>query len=330
MHYVIRHDLRNIMIGGRAYFVTELFRKLIDALRARHPGHTFEVRADAAYASMGYGGLHSCLHLSVLNPSSQRYALVSLLDNWRDHFRRSLGWEADRMAQFFYPGGFDFAEYFAFKRAERTNSDIAFPERIEDTYRGIPYYPYFAGCEGEMEHLFLWPRSPATRLVFRGWLWEHRAEMVAGLGGDEVVVIDTNAGGERLLYSDYLAELSDATAVLSLPGGAPLCNRDIEAFAVGTPVLRPYVPCNHTDPLLPGVHYICCYHQPDFGVDGRARFASNQDFQANLLKTWDRVKDDREYLTFIARNARAWYARNCPMDLQVERLSRELNLEALS
>jgi hypothetical protein len=328
MHYLIRHDVRHITHSGYPHFVSTLLTRLIAALRVRHPGHEFEVGVDPTRQSLGFSGTYSCLHLSIVNPSNGRYILVSLLDHWRHHFQRSLGWQADHMVQFFFPAGFDFADYFAFKREGATNPDLAFPDRIEDVYRGIAYPPYVYGAEAELERLFLAPRRPSPRLLFRGWVWPCRVPMVDGLDCEDIVIVDTNTGGERLEYLDYLTDLGEYTAALSLPGGAPICHRDIEAFAIGVPVIRPYLPCHHPDPLVPGVHYICCYHQPDYS-SGDARFVSSKNFQANLIKTWNTVKNDPDFLAFVAQNARAWYARNCTMDVLVDRLAREINLESL-
>jgi hypothetical protein len=329
MHYVIRHHVREISYDGHPYFVTRLFRSLIEGLRTRYPAHTFDVQVDDTYESCGYGGIHSCMHLSVWHPGTRKYILVSLFDNWRHHFDRSLGWEPDRMVQFFYGGGFDFAEYFQFRQLRHSNPNLVFPEDISSVYRELSYVPFCDGLDADMEDLYLWPKRPPSKMLFRGWLWEPRKLMVGDLQRDDIVIIDTNAGGERLGVVDYLTEMTEYAAVLSLPGGAPLCNRDIEAFAVGVPVIRPYMISNHSDPLLPGVHYICCYHQPHYGDDGYARYLSYRDFQHHLVRTWDRVKDDREFLSFIAANARAWYVRNCTMDQQLARLLEEMDLDAL-
>lgn len=329
MHYLIQHHLRDIRVGRDRYFVTEFFRALIDGLQARYPHHSFGVRSDERHADLGYGGPHSCMHLSVWHPDTRRYILVSFFDNWRHHFDRSLGWEPDRMTQFFYGGGFDFGEYYRFRRLMDVNPNLAFPADIQSVYRELPYVPYFDGFDADMQQLYVWPKRPQPRMIFRGWLWEPRALMMEGLQRDDIVVVDTNAGGEKLGYLDYLTEMTEYAAVLSLPGGAPMCHRDIEAFAVGVPVIRPHVPSHHPDPLLPGVHYISCHYAPDWGDDGYPRYASYADFQRELLRVWDHVKDDREFLAFVATNARAWYARHCTLGRQVERLLDEMDLSTL-
>ena len=62
-----------------------------------------------------------------------------------------LGWEANKMKQFFYPGGFNFLDYFNFKEVSKTNRDLIFPKNIDSIYNSFYYGPYFDSCYDEMK-----------------------------------------------------------------------------------------------------------------------------------------------------------------------------------
>jgi hypothetical protein len=97
-------------------------------------------------------------------------------------------------------------------------------------------------------------------LFFRGYLWDFRKEMVENIDREDIVIIDKNYNNQNLLYTEYLDELSNYSCALSLPGGTEICNRDIECFGIGVPVIRPFVQTAYPEPLIPNYHYINCFH----------------------------------------------------------------------
>ncbi len=77
---IIRHTFRNISDRGCDYYATTFFIKLFDILKNRYPNIDFQIDECKKYESMGYGGLSSCMHLSILNPINNKYILISLFD----------------------------------------------------------------------------------------------------------------------------------------------------------------------------------------------------------------------------------------------------------
>jgi len=59
------------------------------------------------------------------------------------------------------------------------------------------------------------------------------------------------------------------------------------------------------------------------------KFISHEDFQKNLIYTWDKVKTNKEYLDFISKNARDWFLKNCTIDNNLNFLLSKINLELL-
>jgi hypothetical protein len=123
--------------------------------------------------------------------------------------------------------------------------------------------------------------------------------------------------------------MSNYSCSLSLPGGTEVCNRDIECFGIGTPVLRPHLQIQYPDPLIPNYHYINCYHYCDYMDNGNPKYLSYDDFKRNMLYTWDKVKGNKDYLDFISKNAREWFSRNSGAEKNVQFLLKKINLNSL-
>ena len=131
-------------------------------------------------------------------------------------------------------------------------------------------------------------------------------------------------------YLDYLNEMNEYVAGLGLPGATESCNRDIECFAIGVPVLRPHLQINYPDPLIPNFHYVNVYHHCDYSSMGHPKYISYSDYQKNLEYTWDMVKNNDEYLNFVSQNARKWFVDNCTMEKNINLLLNKINLELLN
>ena len=138
MQLIIRHLFRDL----NNFYVTSFFELLYKKLIEKFPQHSFEIVNDASYEDKGYGGIYSCMNLSIVNPSSGKYILISFFDNWKYHFMKHMGWQPENMMQFFYPGGFNYLDYFSFMYSEQNNNDIDCPININIRYNPFFYGPY--------------------------------------------------------------------------------------------------------------------------------------------------------------------------------------------
>ena len=329
MNYIIRYQKRHLNIGGRDYYVTNLFNKFIDRLIETYPQHQFKIHHDPSFEKYGYGSIYSSMNLSIVNEYSGNYILVSLFDNWKYHFMKHLGWEPKKMKQFFYAGGFNYLDYFNYKKNINNNLDLEFPEDITTIFNSFFYNPYFDCCYDEMDKINSNKKEKLKKLFFRGWMWDFRKKMTENINSDDILIIDKNENNQNLNYIDYLNEMSNYVAALSLPGGTEICNRDIECFAIGVPVIRPHLQINYPDPLIPNYHYINCYHYCDYTDNGNPKYISYKDFQNNLQYTWEKVKNNQEYLDFISKNAHNWFFKNCTIDNNINLLIDKINLNLL-
>jgi hypothetical protein len=315
------------------YYATSFFIKLFDKLKILYPNIVFDIDECKQYESMGYGALCSCMHLSILNPSNGKYILLSLFDNWKYHFNKILGWDPDNMVQFFYAGSFDFLDFYAYKAFISYNKDYVFPNSIHKIYQQFFYIPCYDCLYDKLKQLFDNRKynKVNSNLFFRGYLWDTRKLMIDILKDyDDILIIDKNTDKNNLIYSEFLQELSGYRASLSLPGGTNICHRDIESFAVGTPVFRPLLTTNYPDPLLPNYHYMCFYGMCDYSNDHHPTFLSYKDFQEHLLYWWNKLKNNNEYLNYISQNARNWFEQHCTMENNIDYVLSQIDLELLN
>ena len=324
MNFIIRHQFRDL----QNYYVTTFFNKLYKELIQRYEGHhNFDIVNEPEYEDNGYGSVYSCMNFSIINPKTNKYILISFFDNWKYHFMKHLGWQPNKMIKFFYPGGFNYLDYFNFKNKEKNNNDIECPNNIYNIYESFFYSPYNDGYIDLIDNLYNHRDIDNTdnKLYFRGYLWDFRKNMVENINEDSILILDKNTEDNHLDYESYLKDLSKYRCALSLPGGTEVCNRDIECFAIGIPVIRPYLDINYPDPLISNYHYINCYMDCKYW-DGNPYYVSYNDFKNNLLNYWHIIRDNTEYLEFISHNARKWYLKNCTIDNNIQYILSNIDL----
>jgi len=120
-------------------------------------------------------------------------------------------------------------------------------------------------------------------------------------------------GGESNDIKLYFNEAIQYKVGLSIPGVGELCYRDIEYMAVGIPMMR-FEYITQLNPLLiPNYHYISIdridtEEDKSFngGVVHRERVAEQRHVDAYINK-FKEVKDNKEFLEFISKNAREYY-----------------------
>jgi hypothetical protein len=327
MQYIIRHLFRDL--GD--FYVTNFFQELYNKIILKFPEHNFIIENDNKYENNGYGGTYSCMHMSIINPNNNKYIVISFFDNWRYLFMRHLGWCPDLMSQFFYCGGFNFLEYFYWKDIQKNDKDVYLPTDIDKRYFSFFYGPYNTNYDIAKTDIYneYNLNTSIPKLYFRGYFWDFRKEMVKKIKNKkDIIIIDKNTDNNNLNYIEYLQDLAQYRAALSLPGGTEICNRDIECFSVGVPVLRPNLSVNYPDPLIPNYHYISFYDICKYW-EGYPDYASYNDFQICLIEHWNKVKNDTEYLNFISKNARDWYFKNCKLSNNVDYVLSKINLGGL-
>jgi len=327
MEYVIYHDEEK---NWKDYYISVFLSSVIKRLKRKYPKDTFKVIKDKSRYDQGLGGQCSVQNLCVINPSTEKYVVVSFFDDWKHHFMQHLGWKPDKMVKFFYAGGFNFYDYYNWKYEHRYQDDIVCPNNISEIYQPFYYNTYQPGHLDYIDKLYesRTDKEIVDKIIFRGWLWPFRKHMLKDIDDDSVVIIEKREKGNLLNYRAYLEEMSSYKCSLSLPGGTEICNRDIESFAVGTPVIRPLLGVNYEDPLIPNYHYINCFHNCPYW-NGHPEYLDPASFSKYFLQTWRRVRYDQDYLRFISKNARDWYLKHCTLQKNLDYLLPMIKLEDL-
>lgn len=326
MRFIVRHYFRDL--GN--YYVTEFFKKIYKELQNKYQQHSFDIINCTEYENNGYGSIYSCMNMSIVNPESEKYILISFFDNWKYHFMQHLGWKPSNMVKFFYAGGFNYIDYFNYKLAQKNNPDIHCPNNINNIYQSFFYNTYEDNAENLYRMIYNDRKLEDTLpyLYFRGYMWDFRKDMVKDIKDSSIYIIDKNTDNNNLNYYDYLHDLSRYRMALSLPGGTEVCNRDIECFAIGTPVMRPFLDIDYPEKLISNYHYINCYQDCKYW-DGIPFYLSYKDFAYSLEHYWNLIKDNFEYLHFVSKNARQWFDKNCSIDNNINYILSKINIEEL-
>jgi hypothetical protein len=107
--------------------------------------------------------------------------------------------------------------------------------------------------------------------------------------------------------------------ILSLPGMADLCNRDVESFASGTCVLRPKLRNEFYNELIPDYHYI--------SVDTKYYKIDPVEVADKIEQRFREIADDHEFIEFVVKNAARWYDENVRLGPAMKLTAQLLDLD---
>jgi len=158
------------------------------------------------------------------------------------------------------------------------------------------------------------PRT-SNSLYFRGADWAKRDRILEELSRKGVISSDF----QIIDFDDYFRETLEHRVILSLPGMADICNRDIEGFGSGTCVLRPTVETEFHNELIPDYHYI--------SVDTKIRKNDPIEVADKIEQRFREIIDDHSYIASVVRNAANWYDENVRRDAAMKLTAELLGFE---
>lgn len=153
-----------------------------------------------------------------------------------------------------------------------------------------------------------------NRLLWRGSLYENYPN-INEFGGRKYMSIlneklnkDFMFGYYPIHFDDYIKEsISFKLILCSGVGGGYCCGdycfRDAEMYGLGIPTIRPKYAINTYIPLIPDYHYISI--EPEF--DERFKYKNHETLADKIIKRYNEVINDDNYLNYISNNARQWY-----------------------
>lgn len=180
----------------------------------------------------------------------------------------------------------------------------------DDLVYNKKYFPwiYFPCTTTNLEPFYHWRKHNKNfidKMVFRGGA-DHR-KIVTYFSTDILTGTDF-LGSEKEYYEDVIKH----KVGLSVGGRGEVCYRDVEYMAMGVPFLRFKYQSKLLPDLIPNFHYISVDVPDDLPVDPHRNDMPDDsrgtERHAELLtKRFLEVKDDQEFLDFIARNAKIYY-----------------------
>jgi hypothetical protein len=132
-------------------------------------------------------------------------------------------------------------------------------------------------------------------------------------------------GNQLMPIEDYLKQAIEYKVGLSISSNAEICYRDIEYMAVGVPMMRIEYFTPFDPPLIPDYHYISI-PRGNFGCSAREDRIGGEAYIEAYKKRFFEVKDDKEFLDFIVKNAREYYINYCSPQNRVNHVANRLEL----
>jgi hypothetical protein len=120
----------------------------------------------------------------------------------------------------------------------------------------------------------------------------------------------------------YFEDLIKYKIGFSVGGRGELCYRDVEYLALGIPMLRFNYNSELNPNLIPNYHYIGVERPEGLILDRLA----NEEHAIILEERFLEVKDDKEFLNFISKNAREYYINYLSRQNRVKHTLNLLNL----
>ena len=146
------------------------------------------------------------------------------------------------------------------------------------------------------------------KLTFRGYLYLFRKFLESDNRFNMY-----NTQNSYLSPSDYIRELNGFNLNFSINGAGEICYRDMEILGLGTALFRTKLTTKFHNELIPDYHYISVdfddYEIP-IEYSGHPFPGFWEEFSDRVIKRYDEVKNDHEYINFVAENGRKWYLEN--------------------
>ena len=186
-------------------------------------------------------------------------------------------------------------------------------------YEKVRPWTYFDRFWPQYEERMVAGRSePRTcdALYYRGADWAKRGPVLEELSRRGVIPADFGIVG----FDRYFRESAAHRVMLSLPGMADVCNRDIECFGRGTCVLRPRMRNQFHDVLIPDHHYV--------SVDVQLSGSDPVEVADRIERRFREIAHDHAFIASVAGHAARWYDDNVRGDVPMKLTARLLGFEA--
>lgn len=217
-------------------------------------------------------GLDSPHILTIKNSKTNKYIIVSYWDRAEELTMTHLGWEPNNMISLYTSAGVR-----------------DFTEKIKPLS-----YPCYSLEFDELckTNKIDFKNKQNKELDFRGYLYGDRLSL-SKIG-------EIKISSEKIFpVTEYYRSLSNNKIGLSLNGAGEICNRDMEILSAGSVLFRPKLKQKFHNGLIDGYHYISFDLDPD-----------PVKLNKIIIDRFNEIKDNEEYLEFIANNGYKWFLEN--------------------
>jgi hypothetical protein len=115
-------------------------------------------------------------------------------------------------------------------------------------------------------------------------------------------------GGNSLnSFESYMEEMINYSMSVSIAGRGEFCYRDIECMAIGIPLIRFEYLSEMYEPLIPNYHYISVERPEDLRNSLTLDRMGNKEHSQMIMNRFNEIKENKEFLDFISKNARKYY-----------------------
>jgi len=305
------------------WFVTHFFHSARKCLVDQNSDIDFTFINSGELSDRNSYSKNSAHMMTITNPDNGKYILLSFWDKTICVFNKFL-WDPSKMVQLLCSSGLNKEEYDNFFSR---NPPDATPINYEQVVTPFTYFPYTIRAARIIEDIILKRNRNSLKdiMVFRGALYNERLFLKENLKEHNDIIIDSIQES----YKDapeYLNEHLENLCALSINGAAEICNRDIELFGLGMPVIRTELNLEFYNRLIPDYHYIsagkCIFRCG-------TTFMDNNELKNNIIEKFNFYKNNKEQCLFIGENARRWYLENCTINSMTSLFQKLIKLNLL-
>jgi hypothetical protein len=252
------------------------------------------------------------------NPENKKYIVVSFWDYGINLFNKNF-WDVDNCVQIITSLGFNRKEFESNKA--RKNQLLFYPS-LDKIYTPFTYCPYTLQIQGQIDTIYSNKihNTKKDEVAFRGFLYSERKYLSKNLINSKIKILS------RIDDMLYFEEQVQNICSLSLNGVAEICNRDIELFGLGVPVMRLDLNVEFHNKLIPDYHYIslgkCDFEYGSTHID-------YDELKSRIVEKFDYILNNKDLVFNIGKNARKWYTENCNINSMVNILDGIIKLERL-
>lgn len=316
--YFERGALHWSNISAHNFVYNKLVEKYPDIeFNAIHTAVDLMPQPDGTYKSMreytGYSG-PACKYgpfwMVIQNTANNKFFVVSYWDKLNDFFHTN--WDVENCVEILTGIGLHKNDIFyekldvEYTPTSFVGSTLQNEYRIEELYKQRMEMGKNSLLDRTKRKLGLhkgtdpYGRMYPEKPMFRGYTYLFRKHII----NDERYIVHTDKVDEP----EYLRELDSYALNFSPNGAGEICFRDLEVMGLGGALFRQKLVVDFHNKLIPNHHYISV----DFDD-----IPTDTDYVTYWCKLADRiherfqeVKDDHDFIDFVAKNGRKWYEEN--------------------